>query len=149
MDIIIDFFRQNVSPEQRDLAAFVQKRGGEEAILEDGMLLGSLYRERTATVSSSASSNGSRGRAKVLRRESTMDLRAAQADLLDDPEIAIANNYETFERKFRMQQSELANEMRRIIHHQGDRVISAVTAGPHDRIIDPVSDATTKGHFLH
>ena len=78
-----------------------------------------------------------------------MDLRAAQAELLDDPEIAVANNYETFERKFRMQQSELANEMRRIIHHQGDRVISAVTAGPHDRIIDPASDATTKGNCVH
>ncbi|TBU41129.1 hypothetical protein BD309DRAFT_868889 [Dichomitus squalens] len=137
MDVIIDYFRDTVSPEQRDLAAFVHKRGGEEAVLEDGLLLRSLCKERSATMSSSASGSGSRSRTKTLRRESTMDFQAARADLLDDPEIAIANNYETFERKFRMQQSQLADEMRRIIHHQGDRVISAVTAGPHDRIIDP------------
>ena len=77
---------------------------------------------------------------KLRRRGSTIDLQALKAELLADPDIAISNNLESFERKFIMQQGELATEMRRIIHHQGDLVISAVTAGPHDRIIDPVSN---------
>ena len=77
---------------------------------------------------------------KLRRRGSTIDLQALKAELLADPDIAISNNLESFERKFIMQQGELAAEMRRIIHHQGDLIISAVTAGPHDRIIDPVSN---------
>ena len=123
-------FRMITSPEQRELLALIKRRGGSEAVLAHEELLAGLYRERPAVATPTA---------KIPRRESTTDLHALRADVLDDPDIAIANNMETFERKFRMQQSELANEMRRIIYHQGDLVISAVTAGPHDRIIDPVS----------
>ena len=36
-----------------------------------------------------------------------------------------------------MQQRELTEEVKRVIHHEGDRVIEAVTSGPHERIIDP------------
>jgi hypothetical protein len=32
-----------------------------------------------------------------------------------------------------------SDEMSRVVERQGDRIISAVTAGPHDKIIDPVS----------
>ena len=32
----------------------------------------------------------------------------------------------------------IAAEMRRIIGREGDRVIGAVLAGPHERILDPV-----------
>ncbi|KAI1785559.1 hypothetical protein LXA43DRAFT_1115141, partial [Ganoderma leucocontextum] len=139
VDVVIDILRQSTPPEQRELAAFVKRRGGPEAVLENETLLASLYRDRSATISTSGStpSTTSRGRAKLRRRESTIDFQALKAELLDDPDIAIANNFESFERKFMMQQRELAAEMRRIIHHQGDLVISAVTAGPHDRIIDP------------
>ena len=58
---------------------------------------------------------------------------------------AIKKNLEVFELKFKMQQRELAEEMRRMVHHEGDRVIEAVTAGPHDRIIDPVRFALSFG----
>ncbi|KAM5542294.1 hypothetical protein V8D89_004167 [Ganoderma adspersum] len=139
VDAIFDLLCQSTPPDQRELAAFVQRRGGPEAVLEDETLLASLYRERSATISTcgSTSSPTSRGWAKIPRRESTVDFQALKAELLNDPDIAIANNLESFERKFMMQQRDLAAEMRRIIHHQGDRIIGAVTAGPHDRIIDP------------
>ena len=69
------------------------------------------------------------------RRRSTLDLQALKAD---DPDIAIANNMEMFERKFRMQQRELAEEVRRIVHHHGDLIVKAIADGPHEKIIDPV-----------
>ena len=118
--------------------------------MEDETLLASLYRERSATMSTcgSTSSPTSRGWAKIPRRESTIDFQALKAELLNDPDIAVANNLESFERKFMMQQRDLAAEMRRIIHHQGDRIIGAVTAGPHDRIIDPVSSVAYPSQFI-
>ena len=122
-------FRQFISPEQKELSSFIERRGGTETVLANELLFMQLCRERPMLATPTV---------KAPRR-STMDFHALRADARDDPDIAIANNMETFERKFRMQQRELADEMRRIIHHQGDLVINAVTAGPHDRIIDPVS----------
>ena len=54
------------------------------------------------------------------------------------PETAIRKNMETFSRKFEILQRELLDEMRRVVVHEGDRVIRSVLAGPHERIIDPV-----------
>ena len=31
------------------------------------------------------------------------------------------------------------DELTKVVERQGDRVISAITAGPHDKIVDPVS----------
>ncbi|KAH9856042.1 hypothetical protein C2E23DRAFT_773550 [Lenzites betulinus] len=58
-------------------------------------------------------------------------------DLADEPAVAIRRNFVSFERKFRIQQRELVHEMTRVVVHEGDRVISSVLAGPHERIIDP------------
>lgn len=38
-----------------------------------------------------------------------------------------------------MQQRELTEEVRQILHHHGDLVVKAVTDGPHEKIVDPVS----------
>ncbi|KAI0759985.1 hypothetical protein BD413DRAFT_266792 [Trametes elegans] len=58
-------------------------------------------------------------------------------ELEDDPAVAIKKNFVVFERKFRIQQREIVEEMTRVIVHEGDRVISTVLEGPHERIIDP------------
>ncbi|KAJ2968464.1 hypothetical protein NUW54_g13209 [Trametes sanguinea] len=41
-----------------------------------------------------------------------------------------------FERRFALQQKEMMREMRRVVAHESDRVITTVLAGPHERIID-------------
>ncbi|RDX45005.1 hypothetical protein OH76DRAFT_1457767 [Lentinus brumalis] len=128
IDRVIALLHQSSSPEQRDLFTFIERRGGADAVIADDQLFASLYRERHGASTPTV---------KSPRRQSTFDFQAFRANMLDDPNIAIANNFETFERKFKIQQVDLAEEIRGFIHHHGDLVVKAVTAGPHDRIVHP------------
>ena len=59
-------------------------------------------------------------------------------DLADEPAVAIRRNLVRFERRFAIQQKEILEEMKKVVVHEGDRVIQSVLAGPHERIIDQV-----------
>ncbi|RPD53442.1 hypothetical protein L226DRAFT_516920 [Lentinus tigrinus ALCF2SS1-7] len=65
------------------------------------------------------------------------ELRELKQELADTPAAAMRKNLKIFERRFQMQQREILEEMRKVVIHEGDRVISSVLAGPHERIIDP------------
>ena len=65
-------------------------------------------------------------------------------ELSQTPSADIKKNLEGFERKFEIQTRQLVEEMKTFVAHEGDRVISSVLAGPHERIIDPVR----LGHLL-
>ncbi|EIW54518.1 uncharacterized protein TRAVEDRAFT_74546 [Trametes versicolor FP-101664 SS1] len=70
-------------------------------------------------------------------REGSVELRRLMQDLADEPAVAIRKNLVWFARKFAIQQREIVLEMTAVVVHEGDRVISSVLAGPHERIIDP------------
>ena len=72
-----------------------------------------------------------------------------QQELMQAPSTEIKKNLETFERKFEIQTRELAEEMKRFVVHEGDRVISSVLAGPHERILDPVCSCNSFVAVLH
>ena len=144
IDVVIDFFVKAVSPEQLELAALVQKRGGPSAVMADNAALRELMKFQPATTVDQAKHGGS-GREGAGHPDGD-ELAVVKQELFDSPELAIKKNLELFERKFKMQQRELAEEMRRMVHHEGDRVIEAVTSGPHDRIIDPVR---SNSYLLH
>lgn len=72
------------------------------------------------------------------------DIVILRQELSQAPSADIKKNFEAFERKFEIQMRQLAEEMKIFIAHEGDRVISSVLAGPHERIIDPVR----LGHLL-
>ncbi|KIJ54026.1 hypothetical protein M422DRAFT_42301 [Sphaerobolus stellatus SS14] len=59
-------------------------------------------------------------------------------DLHTDPDTAAAKNLEVFDRKFEVQKNQIVDEVNRIVQRQGERIISAITAGPRYRIKDPM-----------
>ncbi|KAI0644525.1 hypothetical protein C8Q79DRAFT_777894 [Trametes meyenii] len=136
IDLIIEFFQKATSPEQQELAALVQKKGGATAVMGNSDALNELLKFKP----SSATNTTKRGDREGVEHSSHSgpgNLDALKLELFESPELAIRKNLEVFERKFKMQQRELTEEMRRVVHHEGDRVIEAVTSGPHERIIDP------------
>ncbi len=143
IDIVIDFFAKVVSPEQLELAALVQKKGGPTAVMADNAALRELLKFRPATAVDQAKHSSGRDGAERSSHPEGDELAVVKQELFDSPELAIKKNLEVFERKFKMQQRELAEEMRRMVHHEGDRVIEAITSGPHDRIIDPVRSVSS------
>ncbi|KAL1941413.1 hypothetical protein VTO73DRAFT_7230 [Trametes versicolor] len=70
--------------------------------------------------------------------DTNWELDQLMADLADEPAVAIRKNLETFEHRFLIQQQETVVQLTDVIVHEGDRVISTVLDGPHEKIIDPI-----------
>ncbi|TFK85020.1 hypothetical protein K466DRAFT_647032 [Polyporus arcularius HHB13444] len=132
MDTMLQFFQTVVSPEQKEITARVRDKGGEAAVLENDRLLKELldlYRGADGAVETS----GMRGRRDVA----VVSIEDLRLEIREDVELAVEKNAETFSRKFEMQRKLIVDELSRVVHREGDRIIDAITAGPHDRIIDP------------
>ena len=123
-------FQKLLPPEQKKLTDLVEKKG-RSTILEDE----DAIRDLAAKASP----------APVGVRHSTgqFDLAEFQHEIRDDPASAIEKNAEFFNRLFDIQLTKIEESIARVSRREGDRVITAVTAGPHDRIVDPVRPTHT------
>ncbi|KAH9913469.1 uncharacterized protein BXZ73DRAFT_106942 [Epithele typhae] len=120
LDAVLEYFQKATTPEQLELAAIVAKRGGPEKVMQDDAILQELLYYNVGPDSDAAKGAGRDGETEA-------------------EELALV-----FDRKFRIQQRELMEEVRRAVHHEGDRVIAAMNAGAHDRIFDPEIHAIWK-----
>ena len=123
---MLQMFQKLLTPEQKKLADLVEKKGG-NAVLDDECAM----RELSAAEASLAPASGRHGSGRF-------DLAEVQHEIRGDPVDAIAKNAEFFDRKFDMQRRQIEEDIARAVRREGDRIITAVTAGPHDRIVDPV-----------
>ncbi|KAJ7771114.1 hypothetical protein DFH07DRAFT_241844 [Mycena maculata] len=134
MDMMMKMFQQFVSPEQRDMARLVEQRGGLEACQDNDKVLKELYDLENKSAGGAQTglqaAKGSAG-SKVAVLE---DLRE---ELSMNPDAAMEKNATIFSRKLEVQTRQIIDELSKVVERQGDRVISAITAGPHDRILDP------------
>lgn len=133
MDIMMQMFQKLVSPEQKEMLVLVQQKGGADAVQNDENSLKELGDYERASTSANATSASPRS------AMSSSDFDDLKEDLHTDPDEAIKNNFTVFSRKFEMQKRQIVEELTRVVRREGDRIISAVTSGPHDRIIDPAS----------
>jgi hypothetical protein len=135
---IIAMFRLLDSSLEKDLRKYVMERGGPDACIADDTALAELtsFRLRKDPTSSSVISQG--GWRPV--RSGTVDesLKALKKELMEDVDVNFAKNMAIFERKLLMQQKQLVKDIEDVVWQSGDRVIHAISAGPHDRLVDPV-----------
>lgn len=132
LDVVLDMFAVLVSPEQRQFGEVVRSRGGPAAVVADDHALEDLMRAK--------GSNDGHEVGPEHARQQSYSLEALKAELFDIPESAVRKNFELFQRKFAMQQRELADETHGVIVHESDWVINTVLSGPHDKIKDRVSN---------
>ena len=146
MNMVLRLFSELVSTDQQGIAELVKGDDGPEKVMADPNKLRELLKQsRSATTATTRAVDGSQHNtsstapkdAKLLEDEEFARLKR---ELSDSPEQAIQHNLDAFNRKFEMQQREFKQEMERIMHDEGTRVIVAVTeSGAHNRINDPVS----------
>lgn len=125
----MQMFREFVTPEQRQLAILVEKKGGDKAIDNEQAM--KELSDAEASISAPAGMEKTRPTKKF-------DLVEIQHEIRDDPTEAIERNAEFFNRKFDIQRRQIQEDIERAVRREGDRIISAVTAGPYERIVDPV-----------
>jgi hypothetical protein len=141
---LILLFRKLETPNEKELMKQVDARGGVKACLEDDEALKELM-----TISQKQDASGTRrniSEAKGVHRvkeEKTL-FAELKTELKEDVEVILEKNMVVFERKLAMQQEQLLAGMTTVVQREGDRVISAITSGPHDRILDPVSNPKSR-----
>ncbi|KAM5543339.1 hypothetical protein V8D89_003213 [Ganoderma adspersum] len=139
LDIVLTLFSNAMSPEQQQLAAFVEAKGGATAVSANNDILKELIKFRPATaLDRDKTSGGKEGGEYNSHQDGDGELAVIKKELFDTPEIAIKKNWEVFDRKLKTQQKELEETIRRTMQDESDRVIGAITDhGPHNRISDP------------
>lgn len=142
LDLMKKMFQQAASSEEREMMAQVQRRGGANACLKSDRIIKELEELEEPGHSDDLGGDGSLRRAtdKVGRRAADApDFDKLQEDLNTDPNEAIKKNEDIFSRKFELKKREILEQMDHIVRREGDRIISTLTSGPHEKIIDPVS----------
>lgn len=124
-----EIFQKFVTPEQRQLDLLVKKKGG-SAVIDNEQVMREL-----SDAESSISVPSARERHRSNKK---FELAEIQHEIREGPAAAIERNAEFFNRKFDIQRRQIQEDINRAVSREGDRIISAVTAGPHERILDPV-----------
>ncbi|KAJ7031624.1 hypothetical protein C8F04DRAFT_1110026 [Mycena alexandri] len=130
MDMMLKMFQQFVTPEQKEMDRQIQQRGGLAVLNNDKALKELNDYENKSNPQGTAATHGG----KMAKPSDWQDLKD---DLHADPDVAMKENMTVFTRKFEIQKRQIIDELTRVVERQGDRIISAVNAGPHDKIIDP------------
>ena len=126
---MLGMFQKLLTPEQKKLADLVEKKGGNAVLDNEDIMM-----ELVAADPSLSPASGRHGGGRF-------DLIEVQREIRDNPTNAIEKNAEFFNRKFDIQRRQIEEDVARAVRREGDRIISVVTAGPHDRIVDPVRPA--------
>ena len=119
------------SPKDRQLLAKIKHKGGAELALKDEKFMKELIAE--------SGDKESQGDAEMPSKDKQVDpLKSILRDMNRTVEEMVKENEEIFNRKFKAQELALKEEMEMITRREGDRVIQAITSGPHERILDQV-----------
>lgn len=119
------------SPEERELKRFIDSKGGPKQFLKNDDLMQELLK-RSGEPEGKPSLKGSSPRGQTdLIQEIKREVSKTMADM-------ISEHYVQFRVKFEAQQEQLRQQMDASVRREGDRIITAITGGPHERIIDPV-----------
>ena len=127
---MFQLFQNFATPEQQEMANLIKSKGG-DAALQDDKVVKELM-EREAQLSPGAPETRHKKPPKPI---SPNEIRR---EIKEDPDLAIKRNAKLFDAKFDMQRRLISEDIDRTVRRETDRVISAVTGGPHDRIIDLV-----------
>src|SRR5882757_8992937 len=109
MEVMIQMFQKFVTPEQRQLAALVEQKGG-EAVIDNEQSMRELS-DAEASVSVPAGMEKHRPTKKF-------DLAEIQHEIRDNPTVAIDKNAEFFSRKFDIQRRQIQEDIEHAVSRE-------------------------------
>ncbi|KAF7329876.1 VPS13 domain-containing protein [Mycena kentingensis (nom. inval.)] len=138
IDMMMKMFAQMMSPQEREMSRLVAQKG--TSVLDNDKALKELCEYENRIVESQSGSGPVHG-AKTAKATDFADLKN---ELHTDPDIAMNENARTYDRKFEVQRRQIVDELTKVVEREGDRVISSILSGPHDKIVDPNVHAVWK-----
>jgi hypothetical protein len=154
MKLLLSAFEKFASPEQQEMQSLIYKHGGVNYVRNNDKVLKQLLQEsshlvekgeetlrpsQSAAVSSAAPGGGQTGSSGggSNNNNKTLTVEAIRTELSENLDSVLDRNFEIFNRKFEIQKRQISEEIAKVVNREGDRIIEAVTTGPHDRILDP------------
>ncbi|KAF9242644.1 hypothetical protein BU15DRAFT_60359 [Melanogaster broomeanus] len=136
-------FKKLETPAEKEIAKFVaETKGGQAALMENddllqrAIVLGRGARANAKDVKEAQPSLAPGSVNKTTSKGSTPDVQAVRNELAEDIDKTLANNMELFDRKLRVQQKQLIEQLDRVVHREGDRIISVGPAQTLERYGD-------------
>ncbi|KAJ7068738.1 hypothetical protein C8F01DRAFT_978668 [Mycena amicta] len=112
----------------------VEQRGGAQACQDNDKLLKELSELENKSGPPNLGPQSTKGSVGAGAKSALEDIRD---DLSLSPDAAMEKNETVFSRKFEVQKRQIIDELTKVVERQGDRIISALSSGPHDRLLDP------------
>lgn len=128
-------FESLLSTDEREVSLFVERHGGSDKVLQDDVLLSNLFEIRRSR------SSGPRRPAGLQPAEMSLsdEIQELRKETQKDLEKILEESREAFERKFEAQRAQI-EDVRNTVVKEGDRIISTMVSGPHDRIVNKVRE---------
>lgn len=132
-EMFMQMFASFRSPQEHELGRWIEQNGG-------ASILGNPDKCRELISREAALTSETRSRTSATTQMSLeAQISTHRKDYNTDVKSAIAENMETYTKRFHMGMEQLNDDLSNKIVHQGDRIISYITGGPHKRIRDKVS----------
>jgi hypothetical protein len=132
-----DILQELVSPEHKQIWKKIDREGGIKAVQENDKILSELEKTSCKTLSSFGAKAQHTRRAKVVHQDANSNVDDLKSDIFEDPDAAAEKNRVQFDRKFNLQQDQLAR-VAAVVNRASNRVIQELSGGPHERIRDKV-----------
>ncbi|KAG8806128.1 hypothetical protein FRC19_007457 [Serendipita sp. 401] len=128
---MLKLFRMLDSPGEKELLKIVERNGGAEAYLEDEKKLNDLASSKSC---------------QLQNKQGVIDnvkLGEVKQSLKEDVDKSLNFNLTIFQKKLELQITQFTLAMDHTVRRETDRVISVITSGPHDRVVDKVGHQQT------
>jgi hypothetical protein len=122
------------TPEEKELFEFIVNKGGPDVVLKSDLLLKDVQQRQESLGEDTTRRNDSQ-----LFEDFRIEVK------MDIGEIIEGNK--AFDMKFDEQRRQI-EEVKTVVKRESDRVIEAVLAGPHSRIVNRVSAGTRKAGMI-
>lgn len=134
MKLVFESFR---SSNEREISSFVTRYGGPEKVLKNDILLGDLI------VLQRQQMDGPRKPACLNPPDRSIqdEVLEVRKETQKDIGKILEENKKTFDQRFEAQRAQI-EEVRSTVVKEGDRIISTIVSGPHDRIVNKVRSST-------
>lgn len=134
MELLGQMFQEFATPEERQLVVLV-KQQSKNAGIDNKIIDNKKVMKGLLDAEASISAPPGMERHKTDKKP---DLVEIQHEIRENLTEAIEKNMESFNRKFDFQRRLIREDVEDAIGREGKKIISAINAGPYQRVLDPV-----------
>ncbi|KAJ3573153.1 hypothetical protein NP233_g2617 [Leucocoprinus birnbaumii] len=127
LDLLTNVFRKLDTPREREVMDFIQESGGPQAVVERNDLVQALVKKSGESLSHVSNKARTAGKSEIDAARETLE-----KEFTEDLDAVLKKNFTHFDHKLKIQERNIID----VVERQGQFILSALSAGAHEKIID-------------